>query len=345
MNSRVRKALQFILFFGLGLGLLWWQFSRFTEQQRDEFFFAISNAKYGWMVVAVIIGALAHLSRAIRWQQLLTPLGHNVGLGSRFYAVMIGYLANYGIPRSGEVIRCGILKTSDEVPFSESFGTVVVERIVDSLCLGVVFILILVSQFSELGQLWSEKIWIPASNKIAAFGANTTAMAMLIGGIIFIVVLFYTFRKKVQSMIRGRLASFLTGFRDGFLAVRRVPRPGWFIFHSLFIWSCYLFSLYSCLFCFTVTSSVSLNSALILLLFGTFGVAFTPGGIGAYQVFVTSVLAYLLIHNYGFNGTQNEVEPLVAPFAWLSWGAQVVTVILFTGISIAVRSTLNRETT
>jgi glycosyltransferase 2 family protein len=331
------------LFFGLGLGLMWWQFSGFDEKEKEEFFYAITHANYGWMALAVFVGALAHLSRAIRWQQLLTPLNHKVGLGSRFYAVMIGYLANYGLPRSGEVIRCGILKTSDEVPFSESFGTVVVERIVDTLCLALVFVLILLLQFARLKELWLEKIWEPAGNKFDALLANQAAMIIIITCIVVFAAALFIFRKKIRALISGKLGNFLKGFRDGILAVRRVPNPGWFIFHSLFIWAGYLFSLYICFFCFPVTSGISLNTALILLLFGTFGVVFTPGGIGAYQVIVTSVLAYLLIHNYDFPGKQEEVEPLVAPFAWLSWGAQVITVILFTIISIALRSTLNRK--
>jgi len=82
-------------------------------------------------------------------------------IGKSFFAVMIGYLANYGIPRSGEVIRCGVLKSSDDVPFSEAFGTVVVERNIDTLCLLLVFLLVLLIEFSELKSLWLQYIWDP----------------------------------------------------------------------------------------------------------------------------------------------------------------------------------------
>ena len=334
MKAGVKQVLQFILFFGLGIGLMWWQFSGFTAEQKNQFFYALKNANYFWLVVAILIGALSHLSRAIRWQQLLFPLGRKVGLGNRYYAVMIGYLANYGLPRSGEVIRSGLLLESDDVPFSEAFGTVVVERIIDTLCLGTIFLLVLLLEFSQLEILWSQYIWHPAIKKLTALATNKTALLILIGSLFFLFLLLFVFRKKIKTFFSGKLGKFLNGFKNGILTVKKVPRPGWFIFHTLFIWTCYLLSLYVCFFCFPETSGLSLNTALILLLFGTFGVIFTPGGIGAYQIIVTT----LLIRMYA------STTPVAAPFSWLSWGAQVATVILFCGISLALKSFLNRHT-
>lgn len=339
MNPKLRKILQFILFFGLGIGLMWWQYSRFTPEQQTNFLTGLRNANYFWFAVAVFIGALAHLSRAIRWQQLLHPLGRKAGLGNRFYAVMIGYLANYGLPRSGEVIRCGLLKGSDDVPFSEAVGTVIVERIVDMLCLLIVFLLVFIMEFSQLESLWVKYIWIPAGEKFNGLLQNKMLLIILIAGFVLAVAAFWVLRKKIKSKVTGKFSSFLKGIKDGILAVRRVPQPGWFIFHSLFIWAGYLFSLYFCFYCFPVTSGQSINTALILLLFGTFGVIFTPGGIGLYQVIVTGVLLYLMT-----NGQHTTVtEDAIAPFAWLSWGAQVATVLLFTGIAALIRPVLNRE--
>lgn len=76
-----------------------------------------------------------------------------------------------------------------------------------------------------------------------------------------------------------------------------------------------------------------MNDALVVVLFGTFGVVFTPGGIGLYQIIVTGIVAFLL---------HLTVPSEAAPFAWLSWSAQVVTVVLFSGISIGLKPLLNR---
>ncbi|MCX6310203.1 MAG: lysylphosphatidylglycerol synthase transmembrane domain-containing protein [Bacteroidetes bacterium] len=332
-KSKLRQVLQFVLFFGLGLALIYWQFSGFTVKQREDFFTALQTANYKWFALAVLVGALAHLSRAIRWQQLLHPLGKKAGLGNRFYAVMIGYLANYGLPRSGEIIRSGLLLESDSVPFSEAFGTVVVERIVDFLCLVIVFLLVLLFEFSQLQTLWIQYIWDPALLKFSALAANKTTLIILISGVFLFFGALIFFRKKIGKFFTGKLGTFFTGFKNGILGVRKVPNPGWFIFHSIFIWACYLTSLYLCFFCFPITSSLTINDALAILLFGTFGVIFTPGGIGLYQIIVTGIVAFLL---------HLKVPSDVASFAWLTWGSQVITVIIFCGIAVAIKPLLNR---
>ncbi|HEU4717761.1 MAG TPA: lysylphosphatidylglycerol synthase transmembrane domain-containing protein [Bacteroidia bacterium] len=332
MKSNLRQAFQFALFFGLGIGLTYWQFHSLSPEQQDQFFIALRKANYGWMVVAILIGALAHLSRAMRWQLLLSPLGRKAGLGSRWYAVMIGYLANYGIPRSGEVIRCTTLATNEDVPFSESFGTVIVERLVDTLCLALVFLIVLAIEFTQLSDLWTHFIWGPASLKFGKMMQNKTLVIALGVFILLFIAAFIFLRRRIAEKIKGKLGNFIKGFVGGLVAIKKVPKPGLFIFHSLFIWAGYLFSLYACFFCFPETAGLSVNTALVLLLFGTFGVIFTPGGIGAYQLIVTAILIHLFA----------SAEPAAAPFSWLSWGAQVMTVVLFTGITFAAKNSLNR---
>lgn len=50
-------------------------------------------------------------------------------------AIFISYATNLILPRVGEVSRCGILAKYDDVSFSKSLGTVVTERLVDTLCI------------------------------------------------------------------------------------------------------------------------------------------------------------------------------------------------------------------
>lgn len=307
---------------------MYWQFSGFTDEQREQFYSGLRNANYVWFVVALFIGLAAHVLRAIRWQALLTPLGHKVGLGTRLYAVMIGYLANYAFLRLGEVIRPGVLKTSDDVPMSESIGTVVVERVVDTLCLGIVFLMVLVFQFSALEGLFLEYVWDPAVAKFGNIMGNPIKVVILVAVIGALIGGFFFLRNRVK----GKAKAFFVGLKDGLMSIRKVKHPGMFILQSLLIWAGYYLALYVVFFCFPETSSLTLNSALILLLFGTFGVAFTPGGIGAYQIIITAIMIEMA----------PSTEPAAASFAWLSWGTQVATVIIFTGVAFALRPALNK---
>lgn len=50
-------------------------------------------------------------------------------------SLMFAYLANLGIPRSGEVLRAVSISTYEDVNFQESFGTIVTERVIDFIML------------------------------------------------------------------------------------------------------------------------------------------------------------------------------------------------------------------
>lgn len=79
-------------------------------------------------------GVFGHLFRGWRWNLALAPLGEHPKISNSVYAIFIAYAANLVLPRVGEVSRCGILAKYDNVSFSKSLGTVVSERLVDSVC-------------------------------------------------------------------------------------------------------------------------------------------------------------------------------------------------------------------
>lgn len=89
---------------------------------------------YGWMLFSLVFGVFGHLFRGWRWNLTLAPLGEYPKLSDSVYAVFVSYAANLVIPRVGEISRCGILAKYDGVSFSKSLGTVVTERLIDTLC-------------------------------------------------------------------------------------------------------------------------------------------------------------------------------------------------------------------
>jgi len=70
---------------------------------------AMDRAHYGCWYCSYYYCSLSHWLRALRWRQLMEPLGYHPSKLNSFFAVMIGYFVNLGAPRLGEVLKCTIL--------------------------------------------------------------------------------------------------------------------------------------------------------------------------------------------------------------------------------------------
>ena len=86
-------------------------------------------------MLSIFFGILSHLSRAYRWQFLLEPLGYKPKFANSVMAVLIAYLLNLFIPRSGEIARAASIKKYENIPFEKAFGTIVAERVADVIML------------------------------------------------------------------------------------------------------------------------------------------------------------------------------------------------------------------
>ena len=82
----------------LGIFLMWYVYSQYTPEQRDEVFSQFKNANYGIVVLAVLMSALSHVVRAYRWNFMLAPLGYKPRLANNFMAVCVAYLMDLFIP-------------------------------------------------------------------------------------------------------------------------------------------------------------------------------------------------------------------------------------------------------
>ncbi|MDI7275234.1 MAG: lysylphosphatidylglycerol synthase transmembrane domain-containing protein [Anaerolineae bacterium] len=94
---------------------------------------AMRSANYWWLIPGVAVYFLAVWARTWRWHYLLRPV-KAISLARLFPVVVIGYMGNNVYPaRAGELIRGYVLRRKDEVPFSASLATIVVERIFDGV--------------------------------------------------------------------------------------------------------------------------------------------------------------------------------------------------------------------
>ena len=114
---------------------MWWIYKKFSPEQLEKIRFHFQNADYTYIYLSVVFGLLSHLSRAYRWNYLLQPLGYTPKFYNNVMAVGISYLMNVFIPRSGEVSRALAVKKYEHIPFEKAFGTIVAERVVDTIIL------------------------------------------------------------------------------------------------------------------------------------------------------------------------------------------------------------------
>ena len=117
----------------------------------------ILHANMFWVAVSGLISVIAFVVRAHRWKLLIEPMGYSPSLKNTTYSVMVGYLANFFVPRLGEVSRCGALSKAESIPFNKLFGTVIVERIIDVISLLICIILAAVLNTSAL-EIFLQKI-------------------------------------------------------------------------------------------------------------------------------------------------------------------------------------------
>ncbi|MDX1544263.1 MAG: lysylphosphatidylglycerol synthase transmembrane domain-containing protein, partial [Christiangramia sp.] len=125
MNKKLTRILKIGIPLLLGIFLIWYSLESSSPQEREALWQSILEANKFWILVSFLTGTLSHISRAYRWKYMLEPMGYASSLSNRFMAVMAAYLANYGIPRSGEVLRAVSLTTYENIPFEKGFGTII----------------------------------------------------------------------------------------------------------------------------------------------------------------------------------------------------------------------------
>ncbi len=94
----------------------------------------LKNTNYFYVIIAGLIGVvLGSIVRVYRWRVLLEPIKRNMPFKPMFSATMIGYMVNNLIPRSGEFVRPYLLGKSENISKAAAFGTIVIERIADTV--------------------------------------------------------------------------------------------------------------------------------------------------------------------------------------------------------------------
>ena len=254
------------------------------------------------MACSLVFGVTAQLFRGLRWKQTLEPVGENPRTSTCVHAIFLSYAASLIIPRIGEITRCGVLRKYDGTSFSKSLGTVVTERIIDSLLVLLITAIVFISQakvfynfFAETGTNLTE--W---ACKFTATGYIVTALCV----VALFLLLFIIMRKLT---IFARFRETIKEIKEGVMSLKDVKNKTLFTLYTLGIWGSYFLHYYITFFCFDLTMGLGLNVALVSFIVGSIAVIVpTPNGMGPWHFAVKTILVL-----YGVQETNAETFVII----------------------------------
>ncbi|RYZ46228.1 MAG: flippase-like domain-containing protein, partial [Sphingobacteriales bacterium] len=192
-KKNLSTALQLIIFLSLGVGLIIWQYNGLSDGEKSKMFEAMQHVRWIYAFPIFLIGFLSHFFRALRWKLLLRPLQIFPTTANTTFSVLIGYLANTLIPRSGEVAKCTVLAKYEKVPADKLIGTIIAERAFDTVSLLAIVFITLGLQYDiiyPVAEEYYRKLFTdPASGRFI-WMRIVVALAVMVAGLVLIVLLY-----------------------------------------------------------------------------------------------------------------------------------------------------------
>ncbi len=328
MRKKFFAVLQYLIFLGIGIFLMWWQFSKMNAVQRLQFRESLLHANYYIVIPITFIAILSHISRAIRWKIMLEPMGYHPSTANTFYATMCGYFANTFIPRAGEILRCTSLGRYEKIPVNKLIGTILIERVFDLFCYFLLIIFTICIQINTVSEFVENKV-LQISNNRAHFPWIQILAIVIISSIIIIIFVRWILKNYPDHRHIIKLKGIHIGLKEGFYSIIRLKKRKTFIFHSFFIWAMYLLEIYIGFNALAATSGLHLGAAFSVLSLATLAMIVAPGGIGAFPVAVQQVLLIYSIDNISFG--------------WLMWGVSTGIIIVIGLISFGLLIYTNKK--
>ena len=323
MNKKIKKTLFIVIPIALGVFLIWNFLTRISPQDKTDIIQSFKSADYWWVLLSLVLGILSHLSRAYRWLFMLEPLGYYPKFPNSVMTVMIAYLLNLLVPRSGEIARATAISKYEDVPFDKAFGTIVAERIADVIMLFLIIGLAFIMQADLI------------KNTLFKDSTSGTIQKIIFLVILIVVaVLFYRFIKKSKNTYFIKIRNFIDGLIEGVLSILKMKKKWAFIFHTIFIWVMYVLMFYVVTFALPETTNLPFGAIIVGFVVGALSMALSNGGLGWYPILVASAL---ILYNI-------EDNPARA-FGWIMWTAQTLMVLLFGGLSFILLPIYNRNKT
>lgn len=291
-----------------------------------------SKANYLWVFAASIFGILAYWFRAVRWNLLLEPMGYEISTSNSFWTISFGYLMNLTIPRSGELARSTALFGVENVPVEKSFGTIILERVVDLICMMGFLGLTLIFKYKAFVAFYD---YVTKQKEQSGVESSNSKLYIVAGIFAVFAILFFLFRKKLsQFSIYQKVIDFGKGIIHGLTSIFKMKQKGKFIAYTLGIWVSYYLAAYLVCFALPETSQFTFADGFFIIVVGTLGMMVpASGGIGAFH-FALKIGIMALFLSMGKNPEEGGEVGL--SYAFISHTMQLVIMLVMGVISIPV---------
>ncbi len=320
MKKKLIAVLKYVVFLSIGVGLIWWQLSKMTEEEKQQFTASLQNARYIYVIPIVVMGLLSHYFRALRWKLLIEPIG-KVSDAKAFYATMSGYFGNTFVPRAGEILRCTMLSKYGNLSFTKLLGTVIVERIFDMFSFALVIFLTVVIQIPTVKSFLQNALTrIEGSDSGWPVWVNILILLSLL--LIGYLVARRIIVKYAHNKIIARIINLWGSLKEGLSTILHLKKRGAFLGYTFLIWALYLLQIYVGFRTLDDTIGLGLPVAMSVLSLSTIAMIITPGGLGAFPVAVQQVLLIYHVDNLSFG--------------WLVWSVNTGIIIIAGLISIGL---------
>lgn len=322
MTRKVRTLLRTLLSFFLTAIFL---YLAFRNANLAELWNSLLGANLWWILALIPLGLFSHWVRAWRWQYLLAPLKPNVSLRNLFSAVMIGYMVNNVLPRAGELVRAYMFGRLEKMSRSATLGTIVVERILDTITFLFMLCTILFLYPNSLDPFVENVESVRNYFLIGSVGLLILSAVLLVksealfGLIKFVKPLVpQRYQGQIDTIVQSFLAGIGAGAGRQYLLVVSVL--------SLFLFGVYGLTMYVGFYSLDAIAARGFDFGVAFVLLTITTVAYVlpaPGAMGTYHSFLTYTLATLYgvdsVSALSFSIITHEVSYLTITFVGLGY--------------------------
>ncbi|MDR1557351.1 MAG: flippase-like domain-containing protein [Tannerellaceae bacterium] len=280
LNVTIKVFLPFVL----GCLLLWFLYGNMNF--REIWHIIRRGVRYDIICFSLIFGLAANIIRGYRWGLLIGTLGERFRMKNLIYAVLGNYAINFVLPRVGEVWRCGIITKYEKISFPRLIGTLVIDRVSDTLTVGLITLFIFIFNFGFFKNFFARNPQL-----MIDFPDNYSILWLLFACLILAGAIWFTFTRLNHLSLVQKARGLLSNVWQGMKSIWLMERKGLFLLQTLLIWVFYFFYFYITFYAFGFTRDLGLAAGLIAFTMGSIGVAVPiQGGIGPWHFMVIASL-------------------------------------------------------